>query len=211
MNGQRYIAIEGPIGVGKTTLARLLAQRLGAELIRETVEENPFLASFYKDPKRFAFQTQLFFLLSRYKHQEALAQQQLFAGGMIADSLFDKDLIFAQTNLSDDDLALYQKLYDMLDRNVVRPNLVVYLQANPETLLERIRTRGHDFERSMSESYLKALVHQYNQYFFHYSKSPLLVVNTTDFDVRHEEDFGHLFHEIVNMRGGVKYYLPQPA
>ena len=211
MNGQRYIAIEGPIGVGKTTVAELLSQHLGAELVHETVEENPFLASFYKDPKRFAFQTQLFFLLSRYKHQETLAQQQLFAGGLIADSLFDKDLIFAQTNLNDDDLVLYQKLYDMLDRNVVRPDLVVYLQAAPEVLLQRIRSRAHDFERSMSESYLADLVRQYNQYFFHYNKTPLLVVNTTDFDVRKDEDFRHLLHEIVNMRGGVKYYLPQPA
>ncbi len=209
MQRPSYIAIEGPIGAGKTTLARMLSTHLGAELALESVDENPFLRSFYKDPRRYAFQTQLFFLLSRYKQQESLAQQQLFAGGLVTDFTFGKDRIFAQITLSEDDMMLYDNVYRLLERNVARPDLVVYLQANADTLMKRIRRRAHEFERNLSDAYLDELVKAYNQYFFHYTQTPLLVVNTTDFDVRREEDFGHLVHEIMTMRGGVKYYLPQ--
>ncbi len=209
MPSPRYIVIEGPIGVGKTTLTKMLAGRIVADLLLEEVETNPFLGSFYKEPERFAFQTQLFFLLSRYRQQEAFRQQPLFGRGMISDYLFAKDRIFAHLTLGDDELALYEKVFKVLDTKVVRPDLVVYLQATPETLLQRVRGRGHEFERPIKESYLENLVKSYNHFFFHYTDTPLLVVNTTDLDiVRNPEDLTDLVKEILTMRGGVKHYLP---
>lgn len=205
----RYIVVEGPIGVGKTTLAKLMAARIGADLLLEEVEANPFLSSFYKEPERFAFQTQLFFLLSRFRQQEGLAQQPLFGRGLVSDYLFAKDRIFAHLTLNDDELALYDKVFRVLDVKTVKPDLVVYLQATPEVLMQRIRSRGFDFERPIKESYLESLVKSYNQFFFHYDETPLLVVNTTEIDiVRKPDDLSNLVREIMTMRGGVKHYLP---
>jgi deoxyadenosine/deoxycytidine kinase len=209
MAAPSYIVIEGPIGVGKTTLTKLLAGRIGADLLLEEVEANPFLSSFYKEPDRYAFQTQLFFLLSRYKQQEALRQQPLFGRGLISDYLFAKDRIFAHLTLGDDELALYEKVFKVLDAKVVRPDLVVYLQATPEVLLQRVRGRGHEFERPIKESYLENLVKSYNHFFFHYTDTPLLVVNTSEIDiVRKPDDLSQLVKEIMTMRGGTKHYLP---
>lgn len=205
----RYIVVEGPIGVGKTTLAKLMASRIGADLLLEEVEANPFLSSFYKEPERFAFQTQLFFLLSRFRQQELLVQQPLFGRGLVSDYLFAKDRIFAHLTLNDDELALYDKVFRVLDVKTVKPDLVVYLQATPDVLLQRIRSRGLDFERPIKESYLENLVKSYNQFFFHYSDTPLLVVNTSELDiVRKPDDLTNLVREIMTMRGGVKHYLP---
>lgn len=205
----RYIVVEGPIGVGKTTLAKLMASRIGADLLLEEVEANPFLLSFYKEPERFAFQTQLFFLLSRFRQQEQLVQQPLFGRGLVSDYLFAKDRIFAHLTLNDDELALYDKVFRVLDVKTVKPDLVVYLQATPDVLHQRIRSRGLDFERPIKESYLENLVKSYNQFFFHYSDTPLLVVNTTEIDiVRKPDDLTNLVREIMTMRGGVKHYLP---
>lgn len=205
----RYIAVEGPIGVGKTTFAKLLAGRLGADLMLEVVEANPFLAHFYREPARYAFQTQLFFLLSRYKQHEALRQQALFAKGLVCDYLFAKDRLFAQLTLSDDELALYEKVFRLLDTKVARPDLVVYLQATPDALMQRIRKRAHEYERPIQESYLQELVKRYNQFFFHYHETPLLVVNTSDVDLRSPEAFGDVVREINAMRGGIQYYVPR--
>lgn len=205
----RYIVVEGPIGVGKTTLAKLMASRIGADLLLEEVEANPFLSSFYKEPERFAFQTQLFFLLSRFRQQEMLVQQPLFGRGLVSDYLFAKDRIFAHLTLNDDELALYDKVFRVLDVKTVKPDLVVYLQATPDVLHQRIRSRGLDFERPIKESYLENLVKSYNQFFFHYTDTPLLVVNTSALDiVRKPDDLTNLVREIMTMRGGVKHYLP---
>ncbi len=207
----RYIAIEGPIGVGKTTFAKALAGRIGADLLLEAVEENPFLPGFYRDPKHFAFQTQLFFLLSRYRQQEQLPQQTLFArGGLVSDYLFAKDRIFAHLTLNEDELALYEKVFQALDCKIVKPDLVVYLQADLDTLFQRIRKRGREYERNIQENYLVELSKSYNQFFFHYTETPLLVVNTNQIDTREPEALNELAREIMTMRGGTKYYLPQP-
>jgi deoxyadenosine/deoxycytidine kinase len=205
----RYIVVEGPIGVGKTTLAKLLASRIGADLMLEEVEANPFLPQFYKDQERYAFQTQTFFLLSRFRQQESLLQQPLFGRGLVSDYLFAKDRIFAHLTLNDDELALYEKVFRVLDVKIAKPDLVVFLQATPEVLMQRIRHRGFEFERPIRENYLENLVKSYNQFFFHYTDTPLLVVNTSELDiVRKPDDLTNLVREIMTMRGGVKHYLP---
>jgi deoxyguanosine kinase len=208
----RLIAIEGPIGVGKTTLARFLADRLKARVIYEEVEENPFLQQFYSDPRRTAFQTQMFFLLSRYQQQLELKQEDLFCRTTICDYVFQKDRIFACVNLTEPELALYDRIYRLLDQRVPNPDLVVYLQARPSVLLERLKTRNRSWERPIKQAYLERVVTAYNDYFFHYKKSPLLVVNTSDIDI--VENDGHLesvLSEIRRMRKGVQHFNPAPG
>ena len=206
----RYIVVEGPIGVGKTTLTRALAKRFEGRCVFEIVEENPFLADFYTNRDKYAFQTQLFFLLSRFKQQEQLAQQDLFAQTTVSDYLFAKDRIFASLTLSGDELALYERIFDALGPRVPRPDLVVYLQANIETLLKRIKERGRPFERNFDVDYLKALCEAYNAFFFRYDETPLLVVNTTDLDLRDsEEALDDLIREMRSLRGGTRHYVPR--
>src|SRR5919197_5828787 len=180
MDRPRYIAIEGPIGAGKTTLANLLVERLGGRLVAEASAENPFLASFYDDRRKYAFQTQIFFLLSRFQQQQGLFQQDLFNQVTVADYLFAKDRIFAALNLDANELALYEQFYTLLGARTVRPDLVIYLQARTEVLLARIRKRGREFERRLEPAYLEALGKAYNDFFFHFDDVPLLVVNTSD-------------------------------
>jgi deoxyadenosine/deoxycytidine kinase len=205
----RYIAIEGVIGVGKTTLSRLLAERLKAELVLEEVEENPFLHEFYADRARWAFQTQMHFLFSRYQQQRGLMQTDLFLQRVVSDYLFQKDRIFANLNLTDRELALYEKIVTQIELEVPRPDVVVYLQANTDTLLGRIRTRGRPFEKEMEREYLKALNEAYNYFFFHYTDAPLLVVNTDSIDfVRHAADLDDLSARILSHREGTVYYAP---
>jgi deoxyguanosine kinase len=205
----RYIAVEGPIGVGKTSLAKLLAERLGGRAVLEAVEENPFLPAFYKSPGEHAFQTQLFFLLSRYQQQQALGQADLFAQVTVSDYVFAKDRIFATLTPNPDELALYERVYAALGPRVVQPDLVIYLQARQDVLLGRIKRRARDYERHFDGEYLEKLARAYNDFFFHYSDTPLLVINTSDIDFVHNEaDMDNLVSVIRKMRKGVHHYLP---
>jgi len=209
MAENRYIVVEGVIGVGKTSLARLLSERLKSRLVLEEVEENPFLKDFYQDRARYAFQTQMHFLFSRYQQQRGLRQMELFSERLVSDYLFQKDRIFASLNLSDRELALYERLVGWLELDVMRPDVVVYLQAQPDTLMARIARRGRPYERDMEREYIRGLNEAYNHFFFHYNEAPLLVVNTNGIDfVNHAEDFEDLLGRIVSHRQGTVYYAP---
>ena len=209
MTENRYIAIEGVIGVGKTSLSKLLADRLQAQLVLEEVEENPFLKDFYRDRERYAFQTQMHFLFSRYQQQRGLRQTELFSDRLVSDYLFQKDRIFAGLNLSERELALYERLVVWLELDVVKPDVVVYLQAGADVLLERIARRGRPFEKDMDREYIRQLNEAYNHFFFHYTEAPLLVVNTSGIDfVNNPDDFEDLLRRIVSHRQGTVYYAP---
>jgi deoxyadenosine/deoxycytidine kinase len=205
----RYIAIEGAIGVGKTSLAKILANQFGWRLVQEEVGHNPFLERFYENPRKFAFQTQLFFLLSRYRQQRELAQGNLFEKGVVSDYVLAKDKIFALINLEDDEISLYDSIYRLLVPTVPRPDLVIYLQARSEVLLSRVRKRGVEYERNISLDYLKTLSDAYNEYFFHYNETPLLVVNTSEIDfVESPRDLEHLVREVKSVKRGTHHYIP---
>jgi deoxyadenosine/deoxycytidine kinase len=209
MESFRYIVVEGPIGVGKTSLAKMLSAHFKARCILESPEENPFLHKFYRDRKKYAFQTQVFFLLNRYRQQREIRQIDLFNQVTITDYLFAKDRIFAYLNLDENELALYQRIYSLLDGRILTPDMVVFLQARPETLLARIRARDVGYEREIDIEYLRALSQAYNTFFFHYEESPLLVVDTSEIDfVNREEDLQNLIREIRSMRRGTWYYKP---
>lgn len=205
----RYMVIEGPIGVGKTSLATLLAKKFNGRLILEVVEENPFLSSFYDDRQKYAFQTQLFFLLSRFRQQQELFQQDLFNSVTLSDYLFAKDRIFACLNLDPIELGLYDRIFEALGNRTTKPDLVIYLQARLDVLFTRIRRRGREFERKIDPAYLEDLIKAYNEFFFHYNESPLLVINTSDIDfVQNEEDLENLVGVIKRMRKGTHHYIP---
>ncbi len=209
MERPRYIAVEGPIGVGKTTLAQVLAERLSGRLVLEQAEENPFLPGFYDDRRKHAFQAQLFFLLSRFQQQQQLFQGDLFAQATVADYLFAKDRIFAALTLEPAELALYQQVYELLGPRVVRPDLVVYLQARTEVLVSRVKKRGRAYERGIEPAYVEALATAYNDFFFHYEDSPLLVVNTSDIDIEaNPDDLEALLAVIRRHRKGTQHYVP---
>ncbi|HTY08293.1 MAG TPA: deoxynucleoside kinase [Candidatus Edwardsbacteria bacterium] len=204
-----YIAIEGVIGVGKTSLTRMLAERFHATTVLEEVEANPFLSSFYGDRRAYAFQTQLFFLLSRFRQQQSMAQRDLFGQTMVADYLFAKDRIFAYLNLDSNELALYEALWKLLEQKTARPDLVIYLQADLDTLQRRIKERGRSFEHNLSRDYLAELSEAYNHFFFHYTDTPLLVVNVAGIDfVKRERDFDDLVAKICEPHPGTRYYVP---
>jgi deoxyadenosine/deoxycytidine kinase len=205
----RYIAIEGPIGVGKSSLGKILAQKYASRLVKEEVEGNPFLERFYENPRKFAFQTQLFFLLSRYRQQRELAQGDLFEAGLVCDYTLAKDKIFALINLEDDEISLYESIYKLLVSTLPKPDLVIYLQARPEVLLSRVRKRGIAYERNISLDYLRTLSDAYNEYFFHYNETPLLVVNTSEIDfVESPRDLEHLVREVKSVKRGTQHYIP---
>jgi len=205
----RYIAIEGPIGVGKTSLAKLLAMEFNGRCILENVEENPFLSHFYEDRKKYAFQTQIFFLLNRYQQQREIAQLDLFNQITLCDYLLDKDRLFASINLDDHELALYEQVFDLLNAQISSPDLVIFLEAKPEVLLHRIKSRNVSYERGMDLEYLKTLMEAYHYYFFHYDQSPLLVVDTSEIDfVNRREDLDQLLREIKQMKKGTWYFIP---
>jgi len=207
----RYIAIEGVIGAGKSSLAQKLSDKLGANQIMEEFEENPFLEKFYNDRKRFAFQTQMFFLINRYKQQQQLNQQELFTKYVVTDYIFQKDRIFAYLNLSGEELKLYETIFPLLDRDIPNPDLVVFLQANIDRLMSNIKTRGRGFERNLTHAYLTELSEAYNNFFFKYNNTPLLIVNTTEIDfVNREEDFDELYEQIFREdRGFIEYFNPK--
>ena len=207
----RHIAVEGAIGVGKTSLVDLLAARFDALKVLEQTE-NPFLEDFYRDKPGAAFQAQLFFLMNRYQQQKELTQGDLFNQVTLSDYIFAKDKIFAYLNLDDSELLIYEKLYALLEQNIPRPDLVIYLQATEKVLLERIRRRSRDFEMGISERYIAELNRAYNYFFFHYTASPLLVIDTTDIDfVERVDDLNELVAQIEQMEKGVQYYIPLGA
>ena len=209
MKSLRYIVIEGAIGVGKTSLAKRLSPQFKARCILESPEENPFLQKFYRDRKKYAFQTQIFFLLNRYQQQREIRQIDLFNQVTITDYLFAKDRIFAYLNLDENELALYERIFALLDERVPTPDLVIFLQAKPETLLARIRARDIEYEREIDIEYLRALSQAYNNLFFYYEESPLLVIDTSEIDfVNREEDLENLIREVRTMRRGTWYYKP---
>lgn len=204
----RFIAVEGPIGVGKSSLVELLATRFSAVKVKEQIE-NPFLRDFYQEKPGAAFQTQLFFLLNRFVQQRDLSQSDLFNQVTLCDYIFAKDKIFAYLNLDDSELMLYERLYALLSEKVPRPDLVIYLQASTPVLLERIRKRHRDYEAELSARYLEDLNQAYNYFFYHYTETPLLVISTTDIDfVENESDLDDLVGQIKSMGKGVQYYMP---
>jgi deoxyguanosine kinase len=207
-----YIAVEGPIGVGKTSVVERLAERLDATTVMEDWSQNPFLKPFYDGTAGAAFQTELFFLLSRYRQQQELVQRKLFTQATLSDYVFEKSKLFAYLNLEDNELLIHEKLYGLLAESVPRPDLVVYLQAPTEVLMKRIRSRGRPEESRLSEEYLAEVNRAYNYYFFHYSLTPLLVVNTTDVDfVKRSEDVDDLLKQIKSMGKGTQYYVPMAS
>jgi len=206
----RYIAIEGVIGAGKTSLARKLAEKTNANLILEEFETNPFLAKFYDDRKRYAFQTQMFFLVNRFKQQQELNQDDLFSEFIVSDYIFDKDNIFAYMNLSGDELKLYEGLFPLLQRDLRKPDLVIYLQASPDRLMYNIKKRNRKIEKNIAKSYIGELSEAYNDFFFRYTNTPLLIVNSTDIDFVHRErDFDELYNQIFREdRAFIEYFNP---
>ena len=212
MKRRAYLALEGPIGVGKTTLAQVLARELNARLILEAAEDNPFLARFYEDPDKYAFSAQLYFLLTRYSQQRELLQQDLFAQSTVSDYLFAKDRIFASLNLAPDELVLYEQVYKLLDANMAKPDLVIYLLARSEVLVERLRRRNRDFERDISYEYLERVSTAYRDFFFYYDEAPLLVVDTSEIDfVSDPGDLADLIREIDRAGQGVQHYVPRKS
>jgi len=209
MKNSYYIIIEGTIGVGKTSLANILAKEINAKLILEEFEDNPFLSDFYKNPKRYAFQTQLFFLLSRYRQQIEFQQIDIFTKSIISDYMFMKDRIFAALNLEEKEMVLYDKIANILEKNVSFPDLIIFLQSDTERLMENIKKRGRDYEINMDWKYIDSLNQIYNEYFFRYDKSPLLIINTNDIDfVNDSNDMKEILSIIRNPINGTKYYNP---
>jgi len=209
MRNLYYVAIEGPIGVGKTSLAKLLSDRLGARLIQEGFEENPFLSEFYDEPERYAFQTQLFFLLQRYQQQQELRQVDMFHNLLIADYMFVKDRLFASLNLDEKEMTLYDTVAKLLEKNVINPDLVIYLQADTDTLMRNIARRGREMEQNISEEYIDALNQLYTEYFFRYQDTPLVIINTNNIDfVRNEKDLDEVINYIRQPVTGTKFFNP---
>ena len=206
----RYIAIEGVIGAGKTTLCTMLGETLTGKVVLEKFEENPFLKDFYRDQERYAFQTQIFFLLTRYKQQQELFQADLFHRFLVTDYIFEKDKIFAYLNLQDEELKLYETLVGTIERNVPTPDLVVYLQSSVPRLMQNIKRRGRSYETDMSEQYIKELNEAYNYFFFRYKTTRLLIVNAAELDfVNNREQYDDLVREIFRPnRAAVEYYNP---
>ena len=206
----RYIAVEGCIGAGKTTLARMLGETLGAQVVLEKFEENPFLRDFYRDPERYAFQTQIFFLLTRYKQQQELMQADLFHRFLITDYIFEKDKIFAYLNLQDEELKLYETLVSSIQHSIVAPDIVIYLQSTVPRLLQNIKQRNRSYESEMPKDYIRDLNEAYNYFFFRYRATPLLIVNGAEMDfVAEQSQYEDLLRAIFRPnRAAVEYYNP---
>ena len=209
MRNLYYIAIEGPIGVGKTSLANLMSKELSARLVREEFDENPFLPDFYKDPERFAFQTQLFFLLQRYRQQQELRQVDMFQKLLVTDYMFVKDRLFASLNLGEKEMQLYDTVANLLERNIINPDLVIYLQADTDTLMKNIAKRGREMETDITYEYIDALSQVYTEYFFRYQDTPLVIINTNNIDfVHNEDDLKEVIKYIRQPVSGTKFFNP---
>lgn len=209
MEGNRYIVVEGVLGVGKTSLCECLAKEFGARLVLEASDENPFLEKFYQDRRTYSFQAQIFFLLNRFRQQQEIAQGDLFHRNLVCDYLFAKDRIFAYLNLDENELNLYERLCGMLSESIMNPDLVIYLQASTEVLMQRLTQRGRKYEKAIDQDYIERLNQAYNYYFFHYQETPLLVVNTNDIDfVNSRQDLNDLIKHISVMGKGTQYYTP---
>ena len=209
MRNLYYTAIEGPIGVGKTSLAELLSKELGARLVLEDFEDNPFLPDFYNDPERFGFQTQLFFLLQRYRQQQDLRQVDMFQKLLITDYMFVKDRLFASLNLGDKEMHLYDTVASLLERNIIKPDLVIYLQADTDVLMKNIEKRGRSMERNVTWEYIDALNQVYTEYFFRYQDTPLVIINTNNIDfVENDNDLKEVIDYIRQPVSGTKFFNP---
>ena len=205
-----HIAIEGTIGVGKTSLARILSKEIQGRLVLEEFEDNPFLKEFYQDRERWAFQTQINFLISRYYQQLQLQQVNLFSDKIISDYMFAKDKLFAQTSLDDNEMILYQKLASIFEKNITYPDLVIFLQSDVDRLMENISSRGRDYEREIEWEYLSQLNEIYNQYFLRYDKGNLLVINTNNIDfVNNKKDLDQILDVIKTPFAGTKFFNPE--
>ncbi|MHB8338713.1 MAG: deoxynucleoside kinase [Ignavibacteriaceae bacterium] len=207
----KYIAIEGVIGAGKTSLARKLKEKLNAELVFEQFDANPFLEKFYADRRRYAFQTQMFFLINRFTQQQQLNQENLFTDYIVCDYIFEKDKIFAYLNLSGEELKLYETIFPLLSRNLRKPDLLVFLQSSVERLMFNIKKRNRKIERNLTLNYIEELSEAYTHYFFRYNTTPLLIVNSTEIDfVNSDNDFDELFKQIFREdRGLIEYFKPE--
>jgi len=203
----RYVVVEGPIGAGKTSLTYKLAERLDADTLLENATDNPFLPRFYQEPKRYALSTQLHFLFDRTRQLRDLVQGDLFRAGTVSDFLIDKDMLFARMNLDDDEFELYQKVYADLAPQAPTPDLVIYLQAPIDALMERVKRRGVEFERGMDAGYLQRLANSYSEFFHRYEAAPLLIVNTSNLNfAESEEDFELLVERVSKMRGPREFF-----
>jgi deoxyadenosine/deoxycytidine kinase len=204
-----HIVIEGSLGVGKTSLAVMLAEKMSGQTLLERTEENPFLVKFYQNPKKYRFQTQIFFLLHRYQQASEIRQIGLFKRSIISDYLFDKDRVFARANLDDNEFWLYDQLFKLLKKRITPPDLVIFLQATTDVSMKRIKKRDKEYERSISYRYLEEINQSLNEFFFHYSDSPLLVINASKIDfVNVPEDFEDLVKQIKRIKSGTRYYVP---
>ena len=207
----RFVVVEGPIGVGKTSLCMRLAESLGGDTLLEGAEENPFLERFYQNPEQGALPTQLFFLFQRARQLQELRQSDLFAPVRVADFMMEKDRLFAQLTLADDELRLYELAYNSITLDVPQPDLVIYLQAPVNVLLSRVQKRGRPFEQNVDANYLSQLVDAYTRFFHYYSDSPLLIVNAAEIDlVNNERDYEMLLERIHQTRSGRHYFNPVP-
>ena len=209
MRNLYYIALEGPIGVGKTSLAQMLSRELSTRLVLEDFEDNPFLSDFYNDPERFAFQTQLFFLLQRYRQQQELRQVDMFQKLLVTDYMFVKDRLFASLNLNEKEMQLYDTVANLLERNVIKPDIVIYLQADTDLLMENIAKRGRRMEKNITWEYIDALNQVYTDYFFRYQETPLVIINTNNIDfVNNENDLEEVINYIRQPVSGTKFFNP---
>ena len=205
----RFIAVEGAIGAGKTSLVSLLEKQYGARVILEENDSNPFISKFYEDQETYSFQTQIFFLLSRYNQYMELAQRDLFNSVVVIDYLFQRDKIFAQLNLEDHEYRLYEQIFNLIGPKAPKPDLVIFLQASTDVLMERVAKRGRDYEAFMDPDYLDSVNKAFNNFFFYYSETPLLVINTNDIDfVEKKCDLDELIKKINSHKIGREYYNP---
>jgi deoxyadenosine/deoxycytidine kinase len=205
----RFIAVEGSIGAGKTSLVNLLGEQYGARVILEDNDTNPFIAKFYEDQEAYSFQTQIFFLLNRFNQYQELAQRDLFNSVVVIDYLFQRDKVFAQLNLEDHEYRLYEQIFNLIGPKAPKPDLVIFLQANTEVLLKRVSKRNRDYEAFMDPDYLDSVNKAFNNFFFYYSETPLLVINTNEIDfVEKKCDLEELINKINSHKIGREYYNP---